>query len=479
MNRRLFTAAMGVVLSLAGSQQAARADLESDVQAVLRDKSLAKVEAGVAIAKLSSGQAAVVFRYKADVPRTPASNLKVVTTSAALDKFGANFKYRTCLVQRGNDVIIWGDGDPTLGDAELLRGSGWTITTVFKNWADQLKKRGITSVNNVVVDDSVFDQVFYHPNWPENQYNAAYCAQVAGLNLNANLVNVTVKPAGGKGTYAVDPATSYFDVKSTLAAGKGNRVALSRHNNSNQLTLAGTTSGTGTYAVTVHDPSLYAAQAFAEVLAESGIRITGGVKRDRTTRAAYVQNKGGFSVLAIHETPITAALDRANKDSMNLYAEALCKRLGYATTGQPGSWTNGPAAVGAFLTGKVGIPATEFHLDDGCGLSKENRISANGMLRILMYDFNSPNRDTFLSSLAVAGEDGTLEKRFRGSDLDGRVYAKTGFVNGVSSLSGYVKTKSNQWYAFSILFNNIPMYSNSTYKPLQERIVAAIDRNAK
>jgi D-alanyl-D-alanine carboxypeptidase/D-alanyl-D-alanine-endopeptidase (penicillin-binding protein 4) len=160
---------------------------------------------------------------------------------------------------------------------------------------------------------------------------------------------------------------------------------------------------------------------------------------------------------------------------MNLYAESLCKRLGFATTGQPGSWENGTAALGQFLK-DAGVSEAEFHLDDGCGLSKENVISPHAINRVLAYDFHSANRAKFIDTLAIAGVDGTLEDRFRGSDLKGRVFGKSGYVSGVRSLSGFLKAKDGHFYAFSILMNKVP--EDGTAKLLQERIVKAVDDHA-
>jgi D-alanyl-D-alanine carboxypeptidase/D-alanyl-D-alanine-endopeptidase (penicillin-binding protein 4) len=167
-------------------------------------------------------------------------------------------------------------------------------------------------------------------------------------------------------------------------------------------------------------------------------------------------------------------LARANKDSMNLYAEALCKRLGYETTHESGSWANGTAAVRKFLTDSVGVSGEELTLDDGCGLSKKNGISANALAQTLVHNFRSPQREAFINSLAIGGVDGTLDRRFL-DDLRGRVFAKSGFVNNVSCLSGYVHTRDDQWFCFSILMNNV--FSGGA-KQLQERVVKAIDVHA-
>jgi D-alanyl-D-alanine carboxypeptidase/D-alanyl-D-alanine-endopeptidase (penicillin-binding protein 4) len=218
---------------------------------------------------------------------------------------------------------------------------------------------------------------------------------------------------------------------------------------------------------------MFAGTVLAETLKANGITMTGKVMRDRTVREAIEKKSPTVKLLAINETPLPTVLARANKDSMNLYAECLCKRLGHEVSHQPGSWANGTAAVKAFVT-SCGVSPNEVQLDDGCGLSRKNAITANGLVHVLAHDFDGPNRNTFVSSLAVGGEDGTLDKRFR-DDLRGRVFAKSGFVRGVSCLSGFVKTKDNEWYAFSILMNGV--YAGDV-KVIQEKIVKAIDRNA-
>jgi D-alanyl-D-alanine carboxypeptidase/D-alanyl-D-alanine-endopeptidase (penicillin-binding protein 4) len=236
-------------------------------------------------------------------------------------------------------------------------------------------------------------------------------------------------------------------------------------------------------SVTVHDPPMLAGTVLAETLSRAGIEIDGATQRDRTIRQQMtdaVTNPPNDSAqkwtpVAIHETPIGTVLARANKDSMNLYADAICKRIGATATATTGSWENGNAAIAAFLQG-IGIKSDEFTLDDGCGLSKENYISPNAIARVLAHAFAGPNREAFLNSLSVAGSDGTLDKRFRDSDLRGRVFGKSGYVSGVSSLSGYVKAKDGNWYAFAILLNGVS--DIAACKQIQERIVKAIDARA-
>jgi D-alanyl-D-alanine carboxypeptidase/D-alanyl-D-alanine-endopeptidase (penicillin-binding protein 4) len=212
--------------------------------------------------------------------------------------------------------------------------------------------------------------------------------------------------------------------------------------------------------------------------------MTGAVKRDRTMRqqrqAAGAAGQTQWQLLGIHETPIDSVLGRCNKDSMNVYAESLCKRLGFEVTQTSGSWESGTAEVGRFLK-KAGVPEAEFKLDDGSGLSRGNAISPHALARILVYDFYGKNHAVFFDSLSIAGVDGTLDDRFRDAamrDLRKRVFGKSGFIEGVSTLSGYLKARDEQWYVFSIMMNGIPHGSNSEIKLLQERIVKAVDTGA-
>jgi D-alanyl-D-alanine carboxypeptidase/D-alanyl-D-alanine-endopeptidase (penicillin-binding protein 4) len=457
-----------------------RADLNDEVNAILHDKSLAKVETGLEIVQLgtSIANSRVMYRHNSDIPLTPASNLKVVTTSAALDRLGADFKFRTQLVYHNGDLILIGDGDPSFGDAELLTRVGWDVTTVFKNWAQQISQLKLGPIKSVVVDDSIFDEQFFHPNWPADQRLNRYEAEVAGMNLNMNCLDVFVRPTRpGAGVSCItNPPTHYIQIENECVTGDG-KPSMTRAIDGNKIVLHGKSEFPNEVpiSISIHDGSMYAATVLNETLAAAGVRCEQSPRRDRSVRAmmteALKRGDTSWQTIAVHETPLTQVMARANKDSMNLYGECLCKRLGAYASGQPGSWENGTAAVGEFLTG-IGVPANEFHLDDGCGLSKENVISASAMATVLVHNYFSPEAKIFIDSLSVAGQDGTLNDRFPRTSLRGRVFGKTGTVNGVSCLSGYLNAQDGHCYAFSILMNK--SYAGAG-KPTQEKIVAAID----
>jgi D-alanyl-D-alanine carboxypeptidase/D-alanyl-D-alanine-endopeptidase (penicillin-binding protein 4) len=462
---------------------ATAADLLEQMNTILHDKNLAKVEMGVEVVQLGTSpeNSRVIYRHDSDVPLTPASNLKLITTSAALDRLGSDFHFRTQLVFHDGELILIGDGDPTFGDAELLSRSGWNVTTVFSNWAKQVKQLNLGPIKDVLVDDSIFDQEFFHPDWPADQRLNQYEAEVAGMNLNLNCVDFYIRPTRGGSpvVYGINPPTKYIEIENQCLTGDGHPSML-RPVDTNKVSLRGKAMIANVVpdSVTIHDGPMYAATVLNECLAIEGVNPAQPPRRDRTLREGLIKATATgdktWQVLGLHETPLSAVISRANKDSINLYGECLCKRLGAATSGQPGSWDNGTAAVGDFLN-RIGVPAEQFHLDDGCGLSKKNAISAGAITQVLVHNYFSPNAKLFIDSLSVAGQDGTLSDRFVGSTLRGRVFAKTGTVNGVSCLSGYLNAQDGKHYAFSILMNKS---FAGLGKPTQEKIVAAVD-NAK
>jgi D-alanyl-D-alanine carboxypeptidase/D-alanyl-D-alanine-endopeptidase (penicillin-binding protein 4) len=471
-----------ILLAISLTSAVFAGDLNAEIRAALSDKLLAKAEVGVRIVRLGDvpSETRLVYEHNATTPLIPASNLKLITTAAALDTLGPDFRFRTALYSKGQDLAIVGDGDPALGDDEMLRKVGWDTLTVFNLFAKQLQERKMTAANNLLVDDSIFEQIFQHPNWPQKQDDRRYMAGVAGLNLNTNCIDLTVESNGYGRTvsYTLNPPTKYVNIRNGCKHGNDNAIVLSRTVGTNDILLAGETRGSTNVPVTVNieDPAMFAGTVLMETLTSSGVHFSGTAQRDRTIRQQLAHpNANGWTVIAAHETALPTALARANKDSQNVYAEALCKRLG-AASNATGDWKNGPAAMAAFMK-RIGVADNQFSFDDGCGLSKQNAITATALTQVLTYNYHTKNRQAFFSSLAVAGVDGTLEDRFRGSDLRGRVFGKSGFVEGVSALSGYFRGKDGHWYAFSILMNGIPRQSNGQIKPVQEKIIAAVDRS--
>ncbi len=223
---------------------------------------------------------------------------------------------------------------------------------------------------------------------------------------------------------------------------------------------------------TVRDPARFFGLLLAERLRGRGVEVASIRLAEADERLTV-----GTSVGPVVSTPLGTALDRANADSRNLHAECLFKRLGHARTGRPAGWNDGAEAMRSELARRVPVSQLDgVVFADGSGLSRLNRIRADLMTSWLAAIHDDPSlREPFLESLAVAGERGTLRKRFRGIDLAScEVLAKSGFINGVSCLSGYVIAPGGRTVAFSVLCNGVRSVADA--KLLQEKIAARIAR---
>ncbi|MCX5649647.1 MAG: D-alanyl-D-alanine carboxypeptidase/D-alanyl-D-alanine-endopeptidase, partial [Planctomycetota bacterium] len=294
-----------------------------------------------------------------------------------------------------------------------------------------------------------FEAEVVHPNWPANQRHQWYEAPAGALNLNDNCVDVRLAAtkAGEFADVRLVPPTAYAVLDNqmkTVAKKDHHRYGVAREVLGAGLPGLRLRASGGYWAeaapavqnVAVHNPTLYFGSALVETLRAEGIVVAGPVQR-----APLVGPEGvhpAFVCDLVHTSPLGATVTVANKRSQGFYAECLLKLLGaYAA--------NPRAEYGAKA------PADR----DGSGLSKENRLTALAVTELLalMYERHG---EAFIGTLAVAGEDGSLRSRMRGTAAEGNVYGKTGYVAGVSALSGYVRTRSGRWVAFSILMNDVP-----------------------
>ncbi len=444
----LFSAVLGMVFLMS----AARAgSLAANISAILGDPSVKNAAVSINIVEITPQGPVNIYAHNPTLALAPASNVKLLTTAAAFEKYGPKASFRTYLYRVGNDLVIVGSGDPALGDSKLCADAGWKVTTVFEQWAGQLQKAGIKSFGDLIIDDSIFDQEFIHPIWPKDQNLRWYEAPVGGLNFNANCLDwiPTVTTRGVSATLI--PQTTYVTVTNKAKRGSENRVSLWRPPESNAFELRGTIATTGHEAenVTIVEPGFWTGTILRDTLNAAGLHSTGTVRR---ATLASITGTTKPEVVAVYETPLLSIMKRANTNSLNMMAEALCKRLGHDATNQPGTWADGTAAVRAYLAG-LGIPATAVTLDDGSGLSPANQVSAQTFTTVLAHIAARPDGEQFINTLAVPGEDGTLLKRFRGLACAKGIHAKTGHISGVSTLTGYLYAGKRR-FAFSILVND-------------------------
>lgn len=443
----------------------------------------------------------VIFERDADKLFTPASNMKLYTTAAALDTFGPDFKIKTSVyaekavgkqgVLRG-DLILYGRGDPNLS-ARFEKDSNGKQNPVdeftasariaaIESLADQIKARGIKIISGSIVgDESYFATDGLGASWSWDDLQYYYGAEVSALTVNDNAVTFTVKPASRAGLpplISVQPQTTYvkiinqaLTVDAQHPQGKTTRIGVHRPLNSNSVEFFGTIPQQATeYTVdiAIHDPASFAATLLREALIRRGIKVIGKTRRrDALARFAKPFDETKLpEVASITSQPLSAMLKAVNKESQNLHTELLLRQLGVQARkqdhsesdldeyGRPkSSESRGLEALRHFLT-KAGIKPEQLSLRDASGLSRQDLISPRATTQLLMFMLNHPHAAIYRDSLPVAGIDGTLTKRMRGTSAESNVHAKTGSLMFVRSLSGYVTTKRGQTVVFSLLGNN-------------------------
>ena len=436
---------------------------------------------GLCVVDLDTGKE--VLAIDAQQPLAPASNMKLVTTAAAIERLGADFEYHTVLYRKGavdaagalkGDLVVIGAGDPNVS-GRFFDGDP---AAVFKQWADKLREAGVTSVDgDLLLDDTLFDRELTAPDWPKDQLTKWYCAQVTALPLNDACIDISVRPgarAGQPARVILSPDTKYVTIENactTTAAESEHRFGLSRVPGTNRIRVTGKVlvgSSPETESIPVHDPTMFFGTVLAETLQAKGIALRGAPKR---VEKPLRPKEDGLDAVCSYAVDLKRTIAVTNKRSQNFYAETLLKLLGARAKGQ-GSWANGAAAVSALLA-EVCAADGEYVITDGCGLSSTNRLSARTLARVLAYEWARPHRDAYVESMAQGGE-GTLEKRLRDDDLEGRVRAKTGFIAGASALSGYVQTPEGRWLAYSILVNRFESLSDA--KAFQDDVVRLLAR---
>jgi D-alanyl-D-alanine carboxypeptidase/D-alanyl-D-alanine-endopeptidase (penicillin-binding protein 4) len=462
-NRFIVAALLSVLLSVS-----AAAELQRRIDAILAEPANRKVNFSIRVAKAATGQS--VYEHDAKELTVPASNMKLITTAAALHYLGVNFEYKTKVGLSGKTLVIIGSGDPLLGDpvidARNNRKSGW----IFRDIAAALKEKGITEVQDIVVDTSVFDDQRVHPNWPLDQLNRWYAAEVSGLNYNNNCVNIVANNNAGQIEITVQPQTAFLDIVNTIKPISQGGSAIGAYRNSipNKIVLKGKCQTQATIRdMAIERPAVFFGFLLAENLAREGIKPQG-----RIIEKAFT-DKSDFKLLTEYTTPISDCLARCNKPSLGLVAEALVKTIA-AQSGlgeDGGSWELGRELISRYLSDTIGIDKSQFFIDDVSGFSRINELTAYAITELLLNLYKSRKWQIYKDSLAVGGVDGTIADHFYQSRYKGRIIGKTGYIDGVRALSGLCITEKGD-FLFSILANKA---NGLTRKALHDIAEAIID----
>jgi D-alanyl-D-alanine carboxypeptidase/D-alanyl-D-alanine-endopeptidase (penicillin-binding protein 4) len=392
----------------------------------------------------------VVYSHEAHKPLMPASNMKLVTTAAALRYLGADFEYRTKVGWQNGTLVVLGSGDPLLGDPSTDDRYGRPAGWIFEKIVQAVREQGITEVSDIDVDTTVFDDERVHPSWPARDYNKWYACEVCGLNYNDNCIEVTASNQGDRVAISIEPRTSFVQIVNDVepVTGGDSAIGANRTPQPNRIILFGKCkSREGPFRVAIEQPGAFFGFCLAENLARAGITPKGKL----IEKAVNVE--AGFKLLVEFATPLVDCVRRANTDSLGLAAEALLKTIDAHSKpeGNNGGWAGGRELIGKYLT-DLGIPSEEFVIDDGSGLSRHNRLTTDALTKILLDLYRGKNWELFQASLAVAGEEGTIDKYFNEAKYRGKIHAKTGYISGVRALSGVCLTDTGP-YLFSVLSN--------------------------
>ncbi|MFY9342749.1 MAG: D-alanyl-D-alanine carboxypeptidase/D-alanyl-D-alanine-endopeptidase [Planctomycetota bacterium] len=405
----------------------------------------------------------VLWRHRAAEVFVPASNQKVLTAAALLSGLGPGYTFTTRFLLEGGRLVVRASGDPN-----WISGTAHDSGVLFAAVAAALRERGIGSVTGVELRPGTFLGPSRPASWPQDQLQTYYCAPTGPFVLEQGTFQVRLQP--GDGEYAraelVAPAAGLpLRGKVTLVA-RGKRAVYGAQDDGDGVLLRGTFPQRGnpvTIRTAVVEPAAWYEAALGKALRDAGIAIGAAPA-------------AGDQVVYEHASELRLALERMLADSSNFDAEQCLRVLGDRRA--DGSLAGGLAALRQELAVLVGALPAEVVFADGSGLSKQNRVTPALLVLALLRADAGPGGELLRACLPVAGRNGTLADRFRGTDLVGRVAAKTGWIRGASALSGFVTGRDQRRRAFSILMNYDPKADgkNQELKKLQEEIVAAIDQ---
>ena len=443
------------------------AQLAAAVDEVINRPQYNRVRWGILVQPLDKGQ----NLYSRDAQKyfTPASNAKLLTTAAALQQLGANFRIRTSVYQDGNNVVrVLGRGDPSFSDTQLVA------------LARQLKAKGITQIRKLVADQGYFQGDIVHPSWEWEDVYSDYGAPVNSLIVNQNVFSIKLIPqAVGKPLqvawtdFSEARLWQIINQSVTVEEKQSAFINVTRELSGNVLRIQGQLAAKADpflVKVPVVDPNNYFLRRFRIALAGEKIRLR---------ETAVVSSSVNQQELAFVESPLLSDLVmETNQNSNNLYAEALLRAIASPTPGaiaqpkKPDQTTVNTAleVLKTTLT-QLGVNPAGYVLVDGSGLSRHDLVSPEALVQVLQAMAKTPSSSVYRASLPIAGKSGTLKNRFQNTPAEGIVQAKTGTVTGVVSLSGYVNSSKYEPLVFSIIVNQSEQKAKALREGVDEIVV--------
>jgi len=441
--------------------------LRKDINSILADSLFTPANASIKVVSLEKGD--TLFEHDSKTLMNPGSNMKLLTSAAALYILDTNYQFKTAVfidsapingILKGN-IYIKGYGDPDLKTSDL---------DSFANTVHQIGIREIKG--NIIVDDSFFDDEYWGAGWVWDDESESDAPHINALSVNKNCVRISLLADLNSIYPYLEPRTEFVSItnKAKIAADsirtplKIERLFL---NNQNTILIEGEILKSGRFAkkVPLCLPDYYTGTLFKESLERTGIIVHGNVANGTTPP--------GIREITQRYQSIEKMITYMNKVSDNLSAENTLKALGAAKYGAPGCAKNGIFVINRFLS-DLGIDTSGLSIVDGSGISRYNLLSADQLVQLLaaMYE-QSRIFPVFYNSLPIAGVDGTLSRRMTSYPSAGNIHAKTGNLNGVSCLSGYVLSRDGEMLVFSIMIQNF-IIPAAYYHQVQDKIAGLL-----
>jgi len=497
--RKLILASLTISGTLGGSMLAAQANarprhgsLQHRLDALLDQAPFDRVTWGVFV---QDDRGRVLYQRNGDRLFVPASNTKLVVTATAAALLPPDYRVRTSVYVNGTlrdgvvsgDLVLYGRGDPTFSERcfgvdTLARGACDSTFTAMDAIADSLVARGVRRVTGRLIGDgSYFEPMIVHPAWNVFDVNWWYAAPVSGLGFHDNSVDFRITPSDSVGrpptiTWSPDLGLFAFENRArTGSADSGSTIGdnFFRKPGTMEIWAEGTAakgSAPWVESFALPDPNVYAARALEHSLAARGVPVEGGAASTTDSLDLRAVRCCGTPLVEYRGRPLTDILFPILNSSQNWFAEMLLKIVG-RELGGAGSWEAGLDAERRFLVDSIHVDSTAFSLEDGSGLSAGNLVSPHAFVQVLSYMYAHPRRAAFLAALPRSGKPGSLLRRFVGTPLEGHVVAKTGSIDRVNTLSGYIERPDGYPLVFSIEANAHTIGGRSMLAQLDSLVV--------
>jgi len=425
-------------------------ELPVGVRSVLKLRQVPEGTLSVHVEDVETGE--VVLEYMAATPRNPASTMKLLTTLVALDTLGPAYRWRT-------DVYALGEiTDGRLDGDLLLKGYGdpFLVTERFWQMLRSIRRAGIDDIaGELLIDDSYFDIGTYDPGAFDSQPLRAYNVAPNALLTNFKVVRYWFEPDGESVKVIIDPALDNLRVTNQLRVTPGScrgyqrGITVSGNGRDDKVTFSGRfPGGCERYAmdraVLSHNEFTYG--LFRSLWSESGGRLDGTWKNS-------VVAEDLEPLLSFESLPLFEMIARVNKHSNNVMARQVLFTLSAEVLGPPGTESGGRDVIAKWLADN-GLEPSALALENGAGLSRESRITAADMAALLGFAWKQPYMPEYLASMSLTGLDGTLSRRFEDSELVGKAHLKTGSLDHVTAIAGYVQARSGRRFTMVVMQNH-------------------------